>query len=53
MLVTRAAKSKRVEMESVILAHVMAQQQGRISRSSAGNSPATRLSSAMRNASSR
>jgi hypothetical protein len=50
ILVTRAAKSKRVELESVVLAHNMAQQSAvpRSSNGGASGSPATRISSMLR-----
>jgi hypothetical protein len=50
ILVTRAAKSKRVELESVVLAHNMAQQSTapRSSNGGASGSPVTRISSMLR-----
>jgi hypothetical protein len=48
VLVTRAAKSKRIELESIILAHSLAQQTARAKRSSAESSPANRAPSISR-----
>jgi hypothetical protein len=48
VLVTRAAKSKRIELESIILAHSLALQTAKAKRSSAESSPANRAPSISR-----